>query len=77
MMAGLFETVAKVLEIPVEEISDDTSPKTTTKWDSLAHINIVLALEAAFGVKFANSEIVLINSLGAARGILQKKGVSV
>ena len=77
MMAGLFEIVANVLEVPIEEVSDETSPKTTTKWDSLAHINIVLALETTFGVKFANSEIVLINSLGAAREILQKKGVAV
>ena len=74
-MPTLKQVVANALEIPVEEVSDETSMTTVQNWDSLRHINLVLALELEFGVKFNTSEIMLINSLEAARELLHQKGV--
>lgn len=73
-MSGLETVAADVLEIPVAEVCDDTSPATVRTWDSMRHINLVLAIEQHFDVKFAPSEIMLISSLGAARELLTKKG---
>lgn len=73
-MSHLEQVVADVLALPVDQINDETSPKSTKSWDSLKHINLVLALEANFGVKFAPSEIMAIASLADARTLLREKG---
>ena len=49
--AKLYTVIADVLGIQVAEISDDTSPDTTDRWDSVSHINLLIALEAEFGVE--------------------------
>lgn len=38
-------------------IRDDMSAADVKNWDSLAHINMIIAVERAFGIKFAVSEI--------------------
>lgn len=76
-MSALHQIVADVLEMSVDEVSDETSPTTAKSWDSMKHIELVLALETNFGVKFAPSEIMLINSLGAARDLLSQKGAAI
>lgn len=46
----LRDTMAAVLQIPAESIDDDTSMDTVKSWDSLHHMNLVLALEEEFSV---------------------------
>jgi acyl carrier protein len=48
---------ADVFGVPVESIRPDTSPETIETWDSLQHLNLVLALEQEFSVQFAPEEI--------------------
>ena len=69
-MSQLEQVTAEVLQMPVDQISDETSPKSTKSWDSLKHISLVLALESHFGVKFAPAEIMAITTLGDARSLL-------
>ena len=76
-MSNMDQIVADVLEMKVEDVSDDISPTSATNWDSMRHIELVLALESNFGVKFSTSEIVLINSVGSARDLLRRKGAGV
>lgn len=38
-------------------IRDDMSAADVKNWDSLAHINMIIAVERKFGIKFAVSEI--------------------
>jgi acyl carrier protein len=49
--------MADVLEISVEEINSDTSMDTLENWDSLLHLNLILALEEAFEVSFLVDEV--------------------
>jgi acyl carrier protein len=51
-----------VFELPVEQIKDDSSPDTIESWDSLKHMNLVIALEDEFNCEFADSETVEIVS---------------
>jgi acyl carrier protein len=46
-----------VLNVDVEQIQQDSSPDTVENWDSLNHINMVIALEQEFNVVFAADEI--------------------
>ncbi len=71
------ELVAEILREPVANISDETSPETTRNWDSLRHIELVMAIEAAYDVKFSPAEIMAVSSLGTLRDLLRQKGQSV
>ena len=68
---------ANLLQEPVESINDETSPRNTRSWDSLKHLEVVLAVEGAFSVQFSMPEIVGLDSLGKIRQLLQLKGVNV
>ena len=50
--------MARVLEIPIEALDDEASPDTIDNWDSLRHMNLVMALEEEFGVQFSTDEVI-------------------
>ena len=58
---------SNILREPIESMSDETSPGNTRAWDSLKHIELVLAIEGAYSVKFSMPEITSLNSLGSVR----------
>lgn len=49
--------MASVFNIAVSAINDDASPDTIDKWDSLGHMNLIVALEENFSVTFSDDEI--------------------
>jgi len=49
--------MSKVLGVEVDEIGDDSSPDTIDNWDSLRHMNLILALEQEFGVTIGDEEV--------------------
>lgn len=55
--------MSQILKIPVEDISDDISTENCQKWDSLNHINLMLAIEQEYGVSFSDDELVSLVSL--------------
>jgi len=50
--------MSTVFEIPVEQIKDDSSPETIESWDSLKHMNLVVALEEEFEIELTDDEII-------------------
>lgn len=54
-------------------ITAETSPKTLESWDSLQHLNLVLALEESFGVQISPEEADSMTSIGAIAQILDQK----
>jgi acyl carrier protein len=61
MSAPLFDRVrniaADVLEVTPAKISADSSPESIETWDSVHHLNLVLALEQEFNLQFEPEEI--------------------
>ena len=51
---NIMETVFKT---SVQEISDDSTPHSIKSWDSLKHINLIIALEEEFDLKLEEDEI--------------------
>jgi len=49
--------MSAVFEIPVESIADDASSDNIENWDSLRHLNLILALEEEFGVSIPDEEV--------------------
>ncbi len=68
---------ANLLQEPIESINDETSPRNTRSWDSLKHLELVMAIEVAYLVQFTMPEIIGLNSLGSIRQLLKLKGVDV
>ena len=44
--------MAQVFEIEAGSIDDDTSPDSVERWDSLKHMQLVMALEDEFDIEF-------------------------
>lgn len=47
----LKEVISNVLGVPIDLINDNSSPDSIDKWDSLSHLNLIMAIEAEFDVK--------------------------
>ena len=52
------EIMSEVFQVPVEDIRPDTSPEEVENWDSLTHLNMVLALEEEFSIRFESEQVV-------------------
>ena len=72
----LIEVFAEGLRLDAAQLNDDTSPDNTTQWDSLAAMTLVMLMEDTFGVHLSSRDIMKMNSIGAARTVLQSKGVA-
>lgn len=48
---------SKIVGINISKIKPNTCPDNTKKWDSLAHMNLVMAFEKEFKIKFSDEEI--------------------
>ena len=49
--------MSAVFEITEEHIKDNSSSDTIESWDSLKHMNLIIALEEEFEVEFTDNEI--------------------
>jgi len=65
--------MSAVFEIPIEEINEDTSPDNVGSWDSLKHMNLVVALEEEYDIEFIEEEIVEMMSLSQIKSIVLEK----
>ena len=75
MTDRLYNVVGKVLGVPVEDITDEDCPDTIKSWDSLTHINLVLALEAEFDLSLSPDDASEMLSVGLIRMILHERGI--
>jgi acyl carrier protein len=71
----LHQTLSAVLGVPADQINDDTSPDNVSAWDSVMHLNLVLALEEAFATSFTPEETLEMTSAKLIRLILEEKGI--
>ena len=55
------------------ELNDGMTFSDVRGWDSLAHMNLINALEAEFGLKFSVRELMRMKSVGTIRQVLAAK----
>jgi acyl carrier protein len=58
MKEKVFDIVSKILGVPPDRIDEDSSPDSIEDWDSLKHMNLVMALEQEFHVQFTDEQII-------------------
>lgn len=76
-MTSTFEQVqaiaSDIFGVPAGKISADSSPETVENWDSMQHLNLVLAIEEKFGVQLAPEDIEQMKTIGAAATLVEKR----
>jgi acyl carrier protein len=69
---GIF---SDVFQVPLETVTAQSSPDTIPNWDSLQHLNLVLALEQEFHIQFTPEEIEQLLSVELVAALLDEKRV--
>ena len=76
MAASMFEQVRNIASdifgIPAEKITAESSPETIENWDSMQHLNLVLAIEEKFGVQLDPEDIEQMKNIGAVAALVEK-----
>ena len=74
------DTLKRVEEIFREELeqdelvlTDETTAEDVEGWDSLSHVQLVAAMEEAFGIEFKSREILSWDNIGDLIDCIEKK----
>jgi len=71
------ETLNPIFRQVFDDNSIELSPETTADdieiWDSLTHMNLVIALEMQFKIKFALGELQSLKNVGEMLDLINKK----
>ena len=54
MLEHILQIASDVFGIPLESLDSQSSSDNIEAWDSLGHLNFILALERELGVRFTN-----------------------
>jgi acyl carrier protein len=73
MEKKLKKIMAQILGVPESKITSDSSPDNLPSWDSLKHMNLILAIEQSFNISFDDEEIIQSLSYGIIVEILKEK----
>ena len=67
---GIFRTVFDNDEINVRP---ETTANDIDGWDSLSHVNLILAVERGFGIRFSQTEVLTFKNVGDLVRSLESK----
>jgi acyl carrier protein len=73
----LIQLFADVLEVAPAELDDESSPDSVKRWDSLAAMALVAAIEEKFNVHLSTKQIMKMSTIGRARETLRSMKVAV
>ncbi len=73
----LLGIVAKVLEVQPGSINKDSSVDNIDAWDSLKHMNLVIAIEQEFGVSISEEDAMEMSSVELIAITLKEYGVAI
>ncbi len=49
--------MAQIFNVDIDSITEESSPENIKRWDSLKHIQLVLAIEDEFDITFSDDDI--------------------
>ena len=70
----LDEVFQDVFDDETITVQDSTTADDIEDWDSLEHINLVVAVEKCFGMKFTMGEVTGMKNVGAMVDIILERG---
>ena len=66
--------LGRVFGVEPASLDDATSSATLSTWTSLAHVNLLLAMETAYGVRLTVEDALEATSVGAIKRVLARRG---
>jgi acyl carrier protein len=73
IMAQVQEVFRDELELDDLVLEDATTAEDVEEWDSLSHVQLVVALEKSFNIKFTSREILSWDNIGDLVDCISKK----
>lgn len=73
VLSRVEDLASQVFGVPREQVRPDSTPESTENWDSLQHLNLVLALEQEFQVQFSPEEIEQLQSIELIAMLVEEK----
>jgi acyl carrier protein len=73
IVSEVAEIIRDELDLPDLAVNTTTTAENLESWDSFNHINIVVAIEAHFGVKFHTAEIEEVKNVGELVDLVHRK----
>ncbi len=73
LRAQITETFRDVLNSPNLELKDELTANDVKGWDSLSHIDLIVALESRFKVKLTTGEVSKLKNIGDLVSLLRRK----
>ena len=62
-----------LFNLPDIELNDNLTAKDISGWDSFNHVNLIINIEEEFNVRFSNSEVGDLQSVGNLKTLLASK----
>lgn len=75
LIKQITEIFQEVFDNPELVITEETNASHIKDWDSFAQINLIVALEEKYNIKFTTEEIGNLTCVGDMLNLLQTKGV--
>lgn len=69
----LTDVFRDVLDQPLLEIAESTTAPKVKGWDSLAHINLIVAVENAFAVTFTTKDVKALANVGDFMRLIERR----
>lgn len=69
----LKKVILTAVKLPDWDISEDTLAHQVPGWDSLSHVNVILAVEEYFLVRFSSREVLTLKKVGDLQRLLDIK----
>lgn len=63
-LAQLNEVFRRVFDDPSLNVTSDTTAEDVAGWDSLSHVNLIVAVEQTFGIKISKRELLALQNVG-------------
>jgi acyl carrier protein len=73
--ARLYQTMAATFGVAPDALDDSTSAEHIATWDSLNHLNLVMALEQEFALSLSVEDAIEMRTVGRIRAVLARHGV--
>ncbi len=75
MSKRVYSIISKVMDIPISEINDESSPETIESWDSFNSYVLLDELETEFKTEFSIDEVVETKNVADIKKYLKKHGI--
>ena len=76
MKDKILTVISIIMEANINNLDENTSSKNVENWDSLRHMNLIVAVEEEFEIELTDDEIVGMNSYKEIERVLKSYNIN-